>query len=322
MKKLNKKGFMLTETLIVATMLITVLLILYVQFKNVNDNFDESYIYNTVGASYNLYNAKIYIEESNYSLIAEKLKTVDYVDLTSCSSSYFEHPEYCETLFSKLKLKKIIMTNENLYSLIENNDFEPSLKRFLKKINYEKGNGYRIIGQFEDGTFSSIRILNGYKFDYVIANACSASTKVDFTINHLFKNSEAETSGSELYEPSTGNRSCGATIIVENYRKEENSCYYFGGVSKETFDLGLDSSKNVADIYYYRYDSKLNIYHYLEGTTTAIDSTTVIDNYCGNTLYTEQYRKNISGYVFVKPSVDKITLGKNVSSVILYYREV
>ena len=34
MKKANDKGFMLTETLIVATMLITVLLVLYIQFKN------------------------------------------------------------------------------------------------------------------------------------------------------------------------------------------------------------------------------------------------------------------------------------------------
>ena len=65
MKKMNKRGFMLTETLIVATMLISVLLILYIQFKSVNRSFTSSFSYNTVGSSYNLYNANKYIEISN-----------------------------------------------------------------------------------------------------------------------------------------------------------------------------------------------------------------------------------------------------------------
>ena len=113
MRKLDKKGFMLTETLIVSTMLIAVLIILYVQFKNVTRSFYESFTYNTVGSSYNLYNAKLYIEQSNYSMIAEKLKNNNYVDLTNCPGIYFTNTNYCETLFKKLGIKKIIMTNEN-----------------------------------------------------------------------------------------------------------------------------------------------------------------------------------------------------------------
>ena len=57
MKKLNKKGFMLTETLIVATMLITILLVMYVQFKTVIRSYQQSFKYNTINNSF--YNASI-----------------------------------------------------------------------------------------------------------------------------------------------------------------------------------------------------------------------------------------------------------------------
>ena len=114
MKKMNRKGFMLTETLIVATMLVSVLLVLYIQFKNINTNFSESYSYNSVGASYNLYNVKKYVENNNYSLLAEKLKTNSYIDLTSCLDTYFTSTDYCEILFNKLDIKQVIITNENI----------------------------------------------------------------------------------------------------------------------------------------------------------------------------------------------------------------
>ena len=62
MKKLNKKGFMLTETLIVATMLITILLVMYVQFKTVIRSYQQSFKYNTINNLYSLYNVKKYVE--------------------------------------------------------------------------------------------------------------------------------------------------------------------------------------------------------------------------------------------------------------------
>ena len=49
---------MLTETLIVATMLITILLVMYVQFKTVIRSYQQSFKYNTVNNLYSLYNIK------------------------------------------------------------------------------------------------------------------------------------------------------------------------------------------------------------------------------------------------------------------------
>ena len=48
MKKKNNKGFMLVETLIVATFLVTTLLFIYVQFNNITRTYDTSFRYNTV----------------------------------------------------------------------------------------------------------------------------------------------------------------------------------------------------------------------------------------------------------------------------------
>lgn len=322
MKKMNKKGFMLTETLIVATMLISVLLILYIQFKNVNRSFTASFSYNTVGSSYNLYNAKKYIEASNFSLIVEKLKVEDYIDLTTCPGMYFTSTDYCETLFLKLGVKKLIMTNENLTNLIEDNDLDAGMNEYLKKIKYDRKDGYRIIGYFDDGTYSSIRILNGKKFDYVISDSCNADTNVNYTIKHIALNNLTNLNNGYTLYPDTNNYdSCGSSILIDNYEKNDNACFYLFSRSPEYLDLGLNADANVGTLYYARYDSKITIHHYKEGTTEELSDDTIVSNFCGNVVNTEQYRKNITGYTYVSASQDEVELGKNDTSVILYYRE-
>ena len=71
---------MLTETLIVATLLITVLLFMYVQFKNVMRSYERSFKYNTINNIYALNNAKKYIESVNYVLMANSLFNKDYLE--------------------------------------------------------------------------------------------------------------------------------------------------------------------------------------------------------------------------------------------------
>ena len=322
MKKMNKKGFMLTETLIVATMLISVLLILYIQFKSVNRSFTSSFSYNTVGSSYNLYNAKKYIEISNYSLMAEKLKIQDYVDLTECPGMYFADTNYCETLFLKLGVKKLIMTKENIAPLVEDNDLDAGMNEYLKKIKYEQTDGYRIIGYFKDGTYSSIKILNSKKFDYVISNSCSADTNVNYTIKHFALNNTGNlNSAYNLYDDTVSFDRCGASVYISNYEKDDNACYYLYQTSEDYLDLELNEDANVGVLYYVRYDSKITIYHFKEGTSEELADPTIVSNFCGNVVETEQYRKNITGYTFANASLDEVELDKNDTSVILYYRE-
>lgn len=323
MKKLGKKGFMLTETLIVSTMLITVLLILYVQFKNVTRSFYASFTYNTVGSSYNLYNAKLYIEQSNYSLIAEKLKTNDYIDLTDCPGSYFTHTDYCETLFAKLGITKIIMTNENLYSLIDDNDFNGDFNDFLNSIDYESTDGYRLIGTFKDGTYASIRILNDAKFDFAISNACTITKEVTYKISHIVIPEPSATEGFNLVDDTVGKLACGTNILVTNYAITSNSCYYVSKIGpSNTIDLGIDEAANIATIYYGKYASNLTINHYKVGTTQVLTDSTIVSNFCGNKILVEQYKKNIAGYNYDSAETETVTMTSTDSTVNLYYKEV
>ena len=52
MKKVNNKGFMLTETIVVSTFTLTILVLLFVYFKDLVIAYNDSYRYNTVEGVY------------------------------------------------------------------------------------------------------------------------------------------------------------------------------------------------------------------------------------------------------------------------------
>ena len=54
MNKKNNKAFLLAESLIVTTFVLTVLIYLYAQFKNLMTEYKNSYRYNNVQDIYNL----------------------------------------------------------------------------------------------------------------------------------------------------------------------------------------------------------------------------------------------------------------------------
>ena len=54
MSRMNNKGFLLAESLIVSTFVLTVLIFLFVQFKNLMVNHKQSYTYNSVENIYDL----------------------------------------------------------------------------------------------------------------------------------------------------------------------------------------------------------------------------------------------------------------------------
>lgn len=304
MKKMNKKGFMLTETLIVSVMIITVLLVLYVQFKNVSKNFEDTFNYDSIGSSYNLYNAKLYIEQSNYSLLASKLTNEEYVDITNCPNGVFSNTEYCTSLFSNLEIKQLLITNENLTNLINNNDFDVELNSYMKTIKYDIAPGYRLIASFKDGTYASIKVLNDESFAYQIDNSCNNSIEVDYTIHHVLEtyDDNGSPSGYEYKSDTTGKGPCGSTITVADSVYNEDECIYVSQKDHETIDLVLDSDSNEATIYYKRVQVDVEIGYFIGDTDTLIPGVeeTTVTTFCGLKIYPEEYKKNISGYTFVR----------------------
>jgi len=161
MKKMNNKGFMLIETLIVATFLVTTLLFIYVQFNNITRTYNNSFKYNTVNGMYNVKNIIQYINNDGIDNLKNTLvgDNIYYIDITSCPNTYFSETEYCNILMNASNVKTVLFTNENLVTLKNNTDgLNQTMIDFINYINYETTTGYRIIIEFNDNTFASLKI--------------------------------------------------------------------------------------------------------------------------------------------------------------------
>lgn len=161
MKK-NVKGFVLTETLIISTVVITILIIIYGQFRNVTDQHNLASKFNTVEGLYAVNNIKIFIEKENY--VAMKNDIINgYLDITDCSTSYYVENLYCEQLYSKLNVQRIILTTSNTRELqnyiFENNIFEDDLKEFINRSSINNNAYYRLIVSFNNNTYATL-VLN------------------------------------------------------------------------------------------------------------------------------------------------------------------
>lgn len=161
MKKMNNRGFMLSETLIVATFLVTTLLFLYTQFNKVTKTYDTSFKYNTVNGLYSTNNIIDYIKtEGLDNLKIELLKEgIEFVDITSCHTDYFKEKDYCSVLIESLNIKTVIFTNENLTTLKSiNTGLKQTIIDFIDYIKFEETDGYRVIVEFNDDTFASLKV--------------------------------------------------------------------------------------------------------------------------------------------------------------------
>lgn len=161
MKKMNNKGFMLVETLIVATFLVTTLLFIYIQFNNITRTYDTSFKYNTVNGLYTTKNIIKYISTDGIDALKTGLSEdgVEYINITNCSTEYFNETDYCNILMNSANIKTVLFTKENLDSLKTTIvSLEQTMIDFINYINYEKTTGYRIIIEFNDNTFASLKI--------------------------------------------------------------------------------------------------------------------------------------------------------------------
>ena len=161
MKKINDRGFMLTETLIVATFLVTTLLFIYVQFNKITKTYDTSFKYNTINGLYAANNIKKYISNDGIANLKNALagESVDFVSISDCSNTYFKEVEYCQVLMNNSNIKTALFTKENLASLKSNtNGLDQTMIDFINYINDDGTSDYRIIIEFKDNTFASIKI--------------------------------------------------------------------------------------------------------------------------------------------------------------------
>lgn len=169
MKKRNK-GFMLIETLVVSTFIITVLIYLYVQFTNLKKSYDVSFRYDTISGLYGAKEIDKFIN-NNYGytdffeeIEKEENKYIEVINKKKCDYLYFAgNINYCEKLVNNLNIKTVLLASTDLTKLKEklktNNSYSNDLYLYVKNINpKQKGGSYIMIVEYNDKTFANVKI--------------------------------------------------------------------------------------------------------------------------------------------------------------------
>lgn len=183
MKK-NVKGFMLAETLVVASFISVTLLFLFVQFRTVIKNFNESSKYNTVNALYVTNEIKNYLKENDFQAITIELENSSkgYVDISSCTSVFFSDPVYCQELMRKANVNKVIYISGKNPTI--GSEFSKDFTRFMERNIDDKEDIYYLFSEFQDGSYAVLK-MNGYYFPTI-------TEKVTENSIYIFGNNTAD----------------------------------------------------------------------------------------------------------------------------------
>lgn len=157
--KNSKAGFLLIESLIVSTFISVTLIYVYTQFKVVYDSYTSSFYYNSVSNLYKMSNIKKFFGTSLDSSIFPVIDASKVVELTECPYEYTPNQDYCNSLFYNMDIAHIYIVNEDISAfkaLAETSDsYDQDIINFLAYIKHGTI-GYRIIVEFNDGTFASV----------------------------------------------------------------------------------------------------------------------------------------------------------------------
>ncbi len=160
MKKLNKKGFFLVETLVVISIVAIVLTLFYRQITNLYFSYEQGFNYDTVQAVHAANNIRIFLEEEGIEEIFTAMGDDTYIDITNYN---FSNSDFYSTLKEKSDIKDIYFTYYDISDLVEmayDEYFDAALIRYLKTIEvFDLTNpGYRLIITLNDGSYTNIEL--------------------------------------------------------------------------------------------------------------------------------------------------------------------
>lgn len=196
MKKDNR-GFLLAESLVVSTFVLTILILLYIQFSNLITNYKNSYNYNNVESIYDLSSVANYLNIASIDLSSQLTVDKPYVTIYkdgSCNIDAGIVDPFCDNLINKMGANKIIYTSSDIQIIKDyvsnHNDSEinQKLREFISRVEtntiLNKG---RLFAEFNNGTYATIAV-----------DIASELTENTLTTNDL--KDLAVTSGDGLYK--------------------------------------------------------------------------------------------------------------------------
>ena len=158
MKK-NNLGFMLAETLLVTAFVAGVLIYLFLQFYNLNDEYNSSYKYNSVEGLYALEDVVEFIQDDPFALayINDNISELRYIDISNCT--LFTDSAECNKLLKLEDIDEIIVTTNSVpKGYIK--DYSIGFSKFINKIYANSTEPYRVIASFNNGTYATLRFNN------------------------------------------------------------------------------------------------------------------------------------------------------------------
>ena len=170
MKKNNNKGFVLLETLVVSSFIITILIYLYVQFVSLKNSYDTSFRYDSIPNLYSLKQVDTFINKAyGYETFKSELaksENNNYLELykNKCDLEYFSNNNsYCNKLMENLNIKTLLIINNNLASIKtrfkEHNPYSNGLYKYLKTIDpVLASKSYLLIAEFNDKSYAYLRV--------------------------------------------------------------------------------------------------------------------------------------------------------------------
>lgn len=227
----NNKGFVVTEVLILSTVIIGVLVFMYIQFKNINREYQYSFKYDTVTGLYLANNILNYINNDNYDLLVNTIESNNspYLDITSCSDQLFTSNYYCEELLEKSNVEKILFTEENLGKIkLKINELDPDIQKYIKQIPIiNSQNDYRIIIKYKDGTFATLRFNKGNAYIQkgliTYLDAINNTGEGHSNETTIWKDLSGNSNDATLYNNPTWSNSSIIFDGITNYARMENT---------------------------------------------------------------------------------------------------
>ena len=163
MKK-NNKGFLLVETLVVSTFCLTVLVILFLQFRTLIINYNNSFKYNTVEGIYNLKTIRECVDENSVNLKIEN--NLSY----SLFKSDDDNLGKCAVLMEYENINTLIYTKKKLSEIksdLNNAGISPGMKKFISflKDSEDSNKNNVLIAEFSDKVSASEDDEKGYSVE-------------------------------------------------------------------------------------------------------------------------------------------------------------
>lgn len=158
--KFNKRGFLLAETLIVATFITSTLIFLFIQVRNISSDYDITFKYNTIEGLYATDSIIKFLHENIiYEEASAKLTTDNYINLSYCPFNMLYEVDFCTNLLAIANVKSVIIATNNPGALIDQleleRNFNETFINFVKYIKFES-ESFRIIVEFNDDSYATL----------------------------------------------------------------------------------------------------------------------------------------------------------------------